>query len=348
MRRFLICACGLLTGLALRADAGVEARLAAAEHIMTRFYRGEPLDLLRQRIGAEVEAFNAQLKARQAEVDRARLQAERDLKPVQERLGQVAELDRELEAAGPPAGKEAVEKHNAKLGHRNRLAEEAAGLNEVARRSAETYNTLVQQRQAETEQDRSRMRAAHAEARLRLETYDAFRAKGEDAHFFRGLNGLLADLNLGLRAGQVALKGPLEKVRALRRELARWAQGQQARQEHGLVLVEAMIGDEPCCFMVDTGAQLICLSAEVIEALGLSGGLGEEKTLILAGGQRIQGRGLELPSITVAGVTEAKVAASAVPVSDVGIDGLLGQSFLKRFVYTIDERKPEKLILVRK
>jgi len=34
-----------------------------------------------------------------------------------------------------------------------------------------------------------------------------------------------------------------------------------------------------------------------------------------------------------------------VKVSDVGVDGLLGQSFLKRFVYTIDESREEKLIL---
>jgi hypothetical protein len=30
----------------------------------------------------------------------------------------------------------------------------------------------------------------------------------------------------------------------------------------------------------------------------------------------------------------------------VGIDGLLGQSFLKRFVYTVDESRPGKLMLV--
>lgn len=348
MRPFLLCAsCLLLSGI-LQADSEVGTRISAAEQVLDRFYRGEPLDLLRQRMNAEVDAFNAQLKARQAEVEKARLQAEQDLKPVQERLGQVAEMDRELESAGQPAGKEAVERHNTMVEQRNRLAEEAAELNDAARKSAEAYNALVQRVQVETDRERARMKSAHAEARLRLDAYDAFRAKGDDAKFFRGLNGLLADLNTGFRGGRTELKAPLEKVRGFRRELARWAQGQQARQEHGLVLVEAQIGEEPCCFMVDTGAQLICLSAELIEALGLSGSLGEEKTLILAGGQRIQGRGLDLPSITVAGVTETKVAASAVPASDVGIDGLLGQSFLKRFVYTIDERKPEKLILVRK
>ena len=42
------------------------------------------------------------------------------------------------------------------------------------------------------------------------------------------------------------------------------------------------------------------------------------------------------------------VAGSAVPASDVGIDGLLGQAFLKRFVYTIDEDRPGKLVLVRR
>jgi hypothetical protein len=45
---------------------------------------------------------------------------------------------------------------------------------------------------------------------------------------------------------------------------------------------------------------------------------------------------------------QTNVPASAVRPSDVGIDGLLGQSFLKAFVYTIDERSPAKLLLKRR
>jgi clan AA aspartic protease (TIGR02281 family) len=107
-----------------------------------------------------------------------------------------------------------------------------------------------------------------------------------------------------------------------------------------------MVGDEPCCFIVDTGAQLVCLPTELIGALGLSGSLGSEATLTLAGGQKLRGRSIVLPRVAVGDRVATGVAGTAVAASEVGIDGLLGQSFLKRFVYTIDETRPGKLILV--
>jgi clan AA aspartic protease (TIGR02281 family) len=135
-------------------------------------------------------------------------------------------------------------------------------------------------------------------------------------------------------------------VRGIRRELARWAGARQDAQDNGLVLVDAMVGDEPCCFIVDTGAQQVCLPAELIAALGLTGSLGEESTLTLAGGQKLRGRSITLPRLEVEGRVATAVSGSAVPASEVGVDGLLGQSFLKHFVYTIDEARPGKLVLV--
>ena len=67
--------------------------------------------------------------------------------------------------------------------------------------------------------------------------------------------------------------------------------------------------------------------------------------LVLAGGMKTKGREVTLPRIEVSGADERDVPAAAVKVSDVGVDGLLGQSFLKRFVYTIDESREDKLIL---
>ena len=89
-----------------------------------------------------------------------------------------------------------------------------------------------------------------------------------------------------------------------------------------------------------------CLAFALVSVLGLSGRLGEVATLTLAGGQKLRGRSIVLPRIAVAGAAGTQVEGSAVPASEVGIDGLLGQSFLKRFVYTIDERQAGKLILV--
>ena len=56
-----------------------------------------------------------------------------------------------------------------------------------------------------------------------------------------------------------------------------------------------------------------------------------EADLVLAGGVRLRGRHVELKELTVAGVTAWQVPALLVPASEVGVDGLLGLSFLRRF-----------------
>lgn len=161
-----------------------------------------------------------------------------------------------------------------------------------------------------------------------------------DLAFFREVNGLLADIRGACRLRPVPEnRAALDRIRAIRLELARWAAEAQAAQPNGLVLVAALVGDEPCCFIVDTGAQVVSVPQE------LGGSLGEEVSHILAGGLKTRGRSLTLPRVATAGMAATDVAGSVLPASEVGIDGLLGQSFLKRFVYTIDEGRPGKLIL---
>jgi len=112
----------------------------------------------------------------------------------------------------------------------------------------------------------------------------------------------------------------------------------QAAQDNGLVLVQATVLDEPCCFIVDTGAQQVCLPEELIAAIGLTASLGEASTMILAGGQKLRGRAITLPRLATSGMTARDVPGTAIPPSEVGIDGLLGQTFLRHFTYTIDDR----------
>jgi len=63
---------------------------------------------------------------------------------------------------------------------------------------------------------------------------------------------------------------------------------------------------------------------------------------------RLQSRRFTIPRISAAGQALSEVSASATRPTNVGIDGLLGQSFLKAFVYTIDERTQARLLLARR
>jgi len=169
-----------------------------------------------------------------------------------------------------------------------------------------------------------------------LDAFEAFKKAGQDLAFFTGLNRLLAEIREAQRKtpADPALQEALARVRAFRRELATWAEVGQSLRSNGLLIVGALVEDEPCWFVVDTGAMDTILSPELVEAIGQGGNMGKEASLSVVGGLRVLGRSLRIPRLEVNGQVLKGVQASAVVPSDVGIDGLLGQSFLKGFVYT--------------
>jgi hypothetical protein len=324
-----------------------QPRLAAVETVMERFYRGESLEAGHQRVNAMVDRFNAKVQKRNEDLAAAKAQTDRELAPSKELA---ATLDAQDQALGPaPSGSDpqAMRRYNEQVKARNAVVAHYNQQRAAAQGAVDAYNELSRRLDAGTGQARAQLDAEQQALKARTDDYEAFHRQDRDVAFFTGLNRLLAELRAACRSRpDPDLLAALDKVRGCRRELAHWAAARQATQADGLVLVEARVGDEPCCFIVDTGAQQVCLPVEIIAALGLTGSLGEESTLTLAGGQKLRGRSIMLPRIAVAGMAGIDVAGSAVPASEVGIDGLLGQSFLKHFVYTIDEARPGKLILV--
>jgi clan AA aspartic protease (TIGR02281 family) len=339
------CLLALALAPALLAQTAFQPRLAAAEAVMQRYYRGEGLEAANQRVNAQVDRYNALVGQRNGELEAARAQLDRELAPSQEAAAALEAQDRAL---GPPgADPQAVRRYNDRVKARNAVAARYNQLRAAAQQASDAYQERARRLDAGIQQARAQLDAEQQALKTRADAYEAFRGQERDVAFFTGLNRLLADLRaVDRNRPDPAVQAALAQVRGYRRELARWAAAHQAAQADGLVLVEAMVGDEPCCFIVDTGAQLVCLPLEIIDALGLTGSLGEESSLTLAGGQKLRGRSVRLPRLATAGMAATDVAASAIPASEVGIDGLLGQSFLKRFVYTVDESRPGKLMLV--
>ncbi|MGA2080217.1 MAG: retropepsin-like aspartic protease [Holophaga sp.] len=324
-----------------------QPRVAAVDVVMERFYRGESLEAAGRRVNALVDRFNAKVKARNEELDGLHAEADQALAPARDLEATLKAQDRALGSPPPASDQEAVRQYNERVKTRNALAAQYNQVSEKARQVVEAYNARARTLDAAIAQDQAQVAAQQKALRARTEAFKGFRDQGRDVAFFTGLNRLLADLRAACRTRpDPGLLAALEHVRACRRELAAWAEEGESGQDNGLVLVEALVGDEPCCFIVDTGAQLVCLPVELVDALGLTSRLGEEAPLTLAGGQKVRGRAITLPRVAAAGMTLDDVAGSAVPASEVGIDGLLGQSFLKRFVYIVDERKPGKLILI--
>jgi clan AA aspartic protease (TIGR02281 family) len=325
---------------------GFQARLDAVEAVLERFYRGESLEAGHRRVNALVEDYNAQIRQRNSESDAARGEADRALRPSEATASRLEALDQALGPAPAPLNRDAMRRYNDQVDRRNALVGQYNAQLAEARQSLEAYQERMRRMDDAMAALHGRLQAQQQALQARQAAFDAFSAQERDVAFFTGLNSLLADLRAAVRKRpDPALEAALARARAQRRELAKWAAARQEAQDNGLVLVEALVGDEPCTFIVDTGAQLLCLPREIVDALGLTGALGEEATLILAGGLKMRGRSLELPRVAVGGLAATGVAGSAIPPSEVGIDGLLGQSFLKRFRYTIDEGRPEKLLL---
>jgi hypothetical protein len=86
----------------------------------------------------------------------------------------------------------------------------------------------------------------------------------------------------------------------------------------------------------------------MIEVLGLKERLGEVTDLRLAAGKTAWGQKIVFPYVSVLGMEEQDVSGIAIPERKVGIDGLLGRSFLKRFAVCFDFEQGSKIQLTPK
>lgn len=100
--------------------------------------------------------------------------------------------------------------------------------------------------------------------------------------------------------------------------------------------------------LLDTGFQTTSLCPEFVRALNLQSALKDEVDTKGIAGIKVKGRPFGLPEISVLGVTERTVAAITLDPSPVGVDGLLGQSFLRRFICAIDPGRQSAVSLSRR
>ena len=318
-----------------RAATDFTSRMAALEEVARAHFTGQSLSAESEVLAARVDRFNLALASRQAELARATADLEAEIAPLHDLEAQIARSTAGL--AQRPAGddRRGVQRYNALVEAHNALV---ARYEKEAKRLSPRIEAH-QQRALRVEQEFSGERAALAKAqgaidRRRAEDEDFTRNDG-DTRYQGQVNRMLADLREAARSGR-GRPDLLIRVRALRRDLAAWAAARHAAEPNGLILVAAMLGDEPCQFVFDTGAQTVTVPDDLLRALNWQDRMGAEETIHGVGGGKVQGRPLKLPAITVLGRVATEVGASALPKPEsVGIDGLLGQSFLKAFRITI-------------
>ncbi len=333
-------------------------RITDLETIMDRFYRGESIDEVRNKVNSLVDGYNKLVGTTNGEVSAAEKKLDEKLKPLRALEKDIEVMDRRLKRKPDRTDGAAVREYNALVDRRNAVVKRSNELGKRGEASIDAHNRYVGRVKTELKSRDEKLEAQRSVLDARVDAYNSFQKSGKDVAFFAGLNRLYGRAREQRRRSGASpeLDGVLQKLRALRGELGAHAVARHEREEHGLIVIEITLGGDepgalpgagqmPCFFIVDTGAMRTTLAPGIVDALGLTGKLGREIELVLAGGRKIKGREFVLPSVTFARRTEKDVAAAAVKVSEVGVDGLLGQSFLKRFIYTIDETKEQKLIL---
>lgn len=101
--------------------------------------------------------------------------------------------------------------------------------------------------------------------------------------------------------------------------------------------------------VLDTGSSLVVLSSKIATSLGIdvSSQSSDVVELTLADSRKVKAIRVILDSVSVQGSEIEKVEAAVLPEQDNSVltrDGLLGMSFLKNFIFKIDQ-KNDKLVL---
>jgi len=330
-------------GLGTTAD-----KLEEIRRTMDRFFR-DPVAKAQAAVNRLVDEHNQWVKARNAAHQVQREALERRLADVRRSQAQIEKLDQHLAQSKPSlTDKSAVEAYNALVALRNSLVVEYKKLGKLCADDAKALRESVERTKQDVSARKADVEAAKRRVEEELEACRRWFAAGKDSAFWADLHAFYARLHQARRrAGSSAeLDACIAEVRGIRRELGARAIRQQAQAGGKLILVPGRLsGGEDCVFIVDTGATRVTIPPSLVTALGWSDRVGNEVEISLAGGVRIRAPELLIPELSVYARGARDVAGVVLKAPEVGVDGLLGMSFLDRFAYRIDREQEPKLIL---
>ncbi|HUT89130.1 MAG TPA: retroviral-like aspartic protease family protein [Thermoguttaceae bacterium] len=322
-------------------------RLAEFEAVMDRYFRSAPLGEAVISLDQRIDEHNRWVESTNARHEGTRAELETESESLRAVEKEIKDLDTRLADAPGADDRAAVDAYNALVTQRNALVEQYNQLGKSCQERQAAYNDSVARDQQEIERRQKELDSRRAAFRQQVAEEYRRNETGEDLSFFKRLNRFYADLLEQQRNAETPeLAAKISRVRAMRRELAEHAVKRHETAESGLLIVEATLcRHEKCFLIVDTGATVVSISPALVDAAGLSDQLGKETEATLAGGIKIRGRELTIPQLSVLAMDAQDVKAVVLDESEVGVDGLLGLSFLNRFDFRIDRSHPDKLIL---
>ena len=319
----------------------IEERIGQYEQIMDRYFRQNPVTTAQNTYKSAVDKYNALVQAINATKNNRKSEIEKKGKALEKLEKQIGKYDAQL---AEKSNNQFIDQRNALVKQYNRQLKQLE--NEITQ-----FNEWNKQTNQNIDAEKTKLDKINTALELEIKHYSDWLRLNKDAEFWVDLNRTFLNLHIKRRAGNnnLLLNKQIQKIRNLRKELGTYAINQAKSQENGLVIISGIIcRKEELHFIVDTGANYVSLTPEMVEVLGLNERLGEVTDLRLAAGKTAWGQKIIYPYISVLGMEEQDVPGIAIPEKKVGIDGLLGRSFLKRFVVCFDYEQGPKIQLTPK
>jgi len=319
----------------------IEEHIRQYEQLMDRYFRQNPVTTAQNAYKSAVDKFNALVQAITARENQRKSEIDQKGKALEKLAKQIEKYDAQL---AEKSNNRFIDQRNALVGRHNHQLKQLE--NEITQ-----FNEWVKQTNQNIDAEKATLDKMNTALELEIKHCSDWLRLNKDSEFWVDLNRTFLSLHRKRRAGNnsLLLNEQIQKIRNLRKELGTYAINQAKSQENGLVIISGIIcRKEEFHFIVDTGANYVSLTPEMVEVLGLKERLGEVTDLRLAAGKTAWGQKIVYPYISVLGMEERDVPGIAIPENKVGIDGLLGRSFLKWFVVCFDYEQGPKIQLTPK
>lgn len=324
----------------------VDKLLSYFQKTINKYYDVDSQKTRTQNTKQLFDDHNSWVKNNQAQLEMENKRLQHELNLLKEGKERIANYDELLSKYSQSSSQKHIAQHNEQLKERNKFVashnqqvKQYELMRQKYNRLAEQYNTQSQTRLQTIEHEKRNYNKFNTMQRNWFNTKN-------DSEFFSSLNTLFAKLTNS--AEKQYFQREIQKLTDMRRHLANYVRHRELEKDWGLIIVEASINNNfTGYFIVDTGANLVTISPEVIAILGLENQTGNEINTVLAGGTHATGRSIVLPLLEIQGQKAKQVEAIVLSSPSVGIDGLLGRSFLKRFAIIIDDTTMPVLRMIK-
>jgi hypothetical protein len=319
----------------------IENRIRQYDQIMDQYFRENQVSKAQNSYKSLVDKYNALVQATNATNQKNKSKIDQKEKALENIKSQIGEYDAQL----------AKKTTNQLIDQRNLLVERYNRLLKQLEDEITQFNISVKKTNQILDTEKAGLEKISTTLELEIKKYNDWWRLNKDEEFWEELNQTFLILHRKIRAGNnhFILAQHIQKIREIRRELGAYAIEKARLNDSGLVIITGVVNrKEELHFIVDTGANHVSLTPEMVEVLGLKDRLNEVTELKLAAGKTAWGQKIVYPYISVLGMEEQNVPGITIPEKNVGIDGLLGRSFLKRFVVCFDFERGTKIQLTPK